>query len=370
MPVYLSLPRTILLLRSRIQHLVPNPLTSLPITQHFSSSPLPLDHHHYYVDDTFDPESFFTSLLATSTRKSQLTQIQARLVVSGLQDNGFIVAKLIHVCADIGEICYAREVFDEFPDPYVHLWNAIIRGYSRHDLFGEAIEMYLRMRVWGVSPDCFTLPHVLKACGGIPRLEVGRAVHGQIFRHGFESDVFVQNGLVALYAKCGRIERARIVFDRLCNRTIVSWTSIISGYAQNGQPLEALMIFSEMSKLNLKPDWIALVSVLRAYTDVEDLEQGKAVHGSVIKMGLEYEPDLRIGLTAMYAKCGQVMVAKALFDQMEVYNVILWNAMISGFAKNGCADEAVELFRDMICKNIRPDSITANRIHELNLREE
>ena len=81
-----------------------------------------------------------------------MTQIHSHPVVSELQDNGFIVTKLIHVCEDIGEICYAREVFDEFPDPYVHLWNAIMRGYSRHDLFVEAIEMVFENTGLGGEP--------------------------------------------------------------------------------------------------------------------------------------------------------------------------------------------------------------------------
>ncbi|XP_028110398.1 pentatricopeptide repeat-containing protein At3g12770-like [Camellia sinensis] len=362
MAVYLSLMRRSAV-RSRVQGSVTKPLTFLPFNQHFSSVPLPLDDHHtFYYDSnlhrSFNSASLYTFLLSSSISKRHLNQIHAQLLVSALHDNGFLVTKFINVGSDLGEIGYVRELFDDFPDPDVYLWNAIIRGYSRHNMFSDAIDMYWRMQVWGVSPDCFTLPHVLKACSGFQALEVGRVIHGQIFRHGFESDVFVQNGLVALYAKCGQIERARIVFDGLYDRTIVSWTSIISGYAQNGQPLEALRIFSEMRKFNVKPDWIALVSVLRAYTDVEDLEHGKSIHGCVIKMGLEFELDLCIGLTAMYAKCGQVMVAKSLFDQMEVPNVILWNAMISGYAKNGCADEAVELFQNMISNEIRPDSVT------------
>nr|POE49634.1 pentatricopeptide repeat-containing protein [Quercus suber] len=188
-------------------------------------------------------------------------------------------------------------------------------------MFGDLIEMYSRMQMAGVSPDCFTFPYLLKACCGLLALEMGWQVHGQIFRHGFELDVFVQNSLVAMYAKCSQIRHARMVFDGLYDRTIVTWTSIISGYAQNGEPIEALRIFSQMRQSNVKPDWIALVSVLRAYTDVEDLEQGKSVHGCVIKMGLEYEPDLLISLTAMYAKC---------------------------YAKNGYAEEAVGLFHEMI----------------------
>ncbi|KAM1358500.1 hypothetical protein TB2_045469 [Malus domestica] len=334
---------------------------SFTFIRHYCSSPLRLDPYCYddqHLRHGHDPDSFFGSLIDGSTRKSQLGQIHAQLVVLGLIDSGFLITKLVNASSNLGYISYARQVFDEFTDPDVFQWNAIIRCYSRHNVFSQAIEMYSRMQVMGVSPDGFTFPHVLKACSGMPDLEMGRRVHGQVFRHGFESDVFVQNGLVALYAKCSRIDRARAVFDGLGERTVVSWTSMISGYAQNGQPLEALRIFGLMRNLNVKPDWIVLVSVLKAYTDVEDLGQGTSVHGCLIKMGLESEPDLLIALTAMYAKSGQVMAARSFFDQMQTPNVILWNAMISGYAKNGYANEAVELFREMITKHFRTDSIT------------
>ncbi|BFG26206.1 hypothetical protein CerSpe_124800 [Prunus speciosa] len=334
---------------------------SFTFLSHYFSSALRLD-PCYYGDQqlhySYDSDSFFASLIDGSTQKSHLGQIHAQLLVLGLQDSGFLITKLVNASSNLGFVAYARRVFDEFTDPDVFLWNAIIRCYSRHIVFADALEMYARMQAMGVSPDGFTFPHVLKACSGLPELEMGRRVHGQVLRHGFESDAFVQNGLVALYAKCGRIERARAVFDCLGERTIVSWTSIISGYAQNGQPLEALRIFGLMRKLNVKPDWIVLVSVLKAYTDVEDLGQGTSVHGCLIKMGLEFEPDLLIALTAMYAKSGQVMAARSFFDKMETPNLILWNAMISGYAKNSYAEEAVELFREMISKSIRPDSIT------------
>ncbi|KAL2474667.1 Pentatricopeptide repeat-containing protein [Abeliophyllum distichum] len=308
--------------------------------------------------DTVEPGTYYTSLLQKSVNKIHLNQIHVQLYIHGLQNNGFIIAKFINVSSNLREIYYAHQVFDEFPDPYVFLWNAIIRGYSVHNMYEKAIEMYTRMQQAYVNPDSFTFPHVLKACGGLVAVGIGRAVQAQSFRLGFEDDVFVQNGLVVFYVKCDRIGCAGIVFDRLNDRNVVSWTSIISGCAQNGQAMEALKIFSEMRRSDVKPDWITLVSVLRAYSDAEDLEQGRGIHCLVIKMGLEFEPDMRIALTAIYAKCGQVMVAKSLFDQMKVHNVILWNAMMSGFAKNGYADEALELFREMISKRIQPDVVS------------
>lgn len=336
------------------------PSCSFKFLLHFSSLPLHVDNYCHENNLHCFPniDSFYSSVIESSAHKKHLNQIHSQLATLGLGQSGFLITKFVNVCTNLGEIHYARNMFDEFLDPDIYLWNAIIRGYSRHNLFEQALYMYLKMQSAGVSPDRFTIPYVLKACSGKTDIEMGRIVHGHIFRYGFESDVFVQNGLVALYAKSGQIERARIVFDGLNDRTIVSWTSIISGYAQNGQPVEALKFFYQMRQCNVKPDWIALVSVLRAYTDVEDLKQGKSVQSCVIKMGLDFEPDLLVSLTAMYSKCGLVSVARLLFDQMEIPNLILWNAMISGYAKNGYADEAVNLFRKMISKNLTPDSIT------------
>ncbi|XVF31598.1 hypothetical protein REPUB_Repub17cG0004900 [Reevesia pubescens] len=328
------------------------PATPFKFLKYFSSN----DNSTIFHSLNFD--SFYANLIDNSSQKTNLTQIHAKLLLLGIHQNGFLITKLINSAVNLGEILYARKVFDEFPNPDVFLWNAIIRGYSKYNMFANAIEMYSRMQVLWVSPDGYTLPHVLKACAGLPDFEMGRQVHAQIFRLGFEKDVFVQNGVVAFYAKCWKIATAKVVFDRLEFRNVVSWTSMISGYAQNGQPVEALRVFDEMREMGVMPDWVALVSVIRAHTDVDDLKHGESIHGCVIKMGLELEPDLLIALTAMYAKYGQVNVARYFFDQMKVPNLILWNAMISGYSKNGYAEEAVELFREMISNNIRTDSIT------------
>ncbi|KAL2935381.1 hypothetical protein RDABS01_018499 [Bienertia sinuspersici] len=266
-------------------------------------------------------------------------------------------------CLDMGEICYARKMFDEFPQPNISMCNAIVEGYCKSNMWGDLIELYARMQHAGVSSDCDILSRVLKACSWLQLLEMGGAIHGHILRLGYECDVFVQSGLVSLYAECGSIDDAKriVSYGLLYGRrsTVVIWTAIISKSARNGCSMDALRLFSDMRRMNVKPDWITLVSVLRACADLDYLEQGKSLHGCVLKMGLESEEDLQISLTAMYAKCGQVMVARCLFNHMDTPNLILWNAMISGYAKNGYAEEAVELFKLLIAKkNIKPDSIT------------
>ncbi|KAK1568307.1 hypothetical protein Q3G72_022906 [Acer saccharum] len=218
-----------------------------------SSSSLPL-----YFDDenvfyhSFDPDPFYASLIDNSTHKRHLNQIHVRLLVSGLHESGFLITKLVNKISNFGEIDYAGKVFDEFLDPDVFLWNAIIRCHSRHNFFSDALQLYSRMQRAWVSPDGYTLPLVLKACSGLPSLEMGRPVHGQIFRHGFEADVFVQNGLVAFYAKCGQIARARIIPN------VIMWNAMISGYAKNGYAEEAVKLFREMISKNIRADSITV----------------------------------------------------------------------------------------------------------------
>ncbi|KAG1359362.1 pentatricopeptide repeat-containing protein [Cocos nucifera] len=338
-------------------HRTPPPLQNL---RRHSFSPIPHEEPCDPPNSSATLLSRAAALLNFAAQPSHLSQIHAILLSSGLlRCFPSLSAKLFSSSADLDLIQEARHLLDEIPRPSVPLWNAAIRLHSRHGAFADALHIYDKMLHQGVVPDGLSLPPVLKACGGLPAPTVGRAVHAHILRRGFETDLFVQNGLVAMYAKCGQIPCARAIFDRLSDRNVVSWTSIISGCAQNGFPLEALQIFARMrSSSDVRPDFIALVSVLKAYMDIEDLDQGSSVHGLVIKLGLDDEPDLVITLTAIYAKCGQVRTARSLFDRVPSPAVILWNAMISGYAKNGHASEAVELFREMIARHIKPDSVT------------
>lgn len=315
-----------------------------------------------YVSESF---SFYTSLLSSSTHINELKQIHAHLVHFGFHTKErFLVSKFINACSTLGEIGYARQVFNSFPQPNIFMWNAIVGGYSKSNMLGDLIGIYVKMKRAEVSPDCYILTWVLKACTLLQLLQMGGAIHGHIVRLGYEFDVVVQSGLVSLYAECGSIDHAKkiVSYDgMLCSRRsiVISWTTIISKCAQSGHLLEALRLFSDMRMMGVKPDWITFVSVLRACADLDYQEQGKSLHGCVLKMGLESEEDLQISLTAMYAKCGQVIVARHLFNLINKPNLILWNAMISGYAKNGHAAEAVELFKILAMKkDMEPDSIT------------
>ncbi|CAN1270394.1 Pentatricopeptide repeat-containing protein At4g14850 [Linum perenne] len=221
--------------------------------------------------------------------------------------------------------------------------------------------MYGRMQLVWANPDSFTFTCVLKACSGLPALEMGRRIQGQIFRHGFDSDVFVQNGLVTFYAKRGEIELANKVFGRLSDKTIVTWTSMISGYAQNGKSLEALRVYGQMRNTNLTPEWITFVSVLKAYIDIEGLEGGKLgrqVHALSVKIGLISDVFVGCGAFDMYSKTGSIADAGKLFDEMPERNIVTWNAYISNAVLDGRPKGALQAFIEFVRMGGEPDGIT------------
>ncbi|XP_057818267.2 pentatricopeptide repeat-containing protein At2g27610 isoform X2 [Cryptomeria japonica] len=234
----------------------------------------------------------------------------------------------------------------------------MIRGYARNGIFDEALRLFYKMQETGVQPDNFVYPLALKACGGLLDLDKGKKIHCQIVRNRLESDVFVGTALLDMYVKCGRIENARQVFEKMSKRDVVLWNAMITGYAQNGHSNEALKLFHQMLESGVKPNSTTMVSVLPAYADLGDLQEGVWIHDYIIKNQFESDISGRNSLIAMYAKCGNISIARMLFDKMSKRDVVSWNAMIAAYARNAHDKEAFALFRQMQLSGVKPNSVT------------
>eukprot|EP01018_Ginkgo_biloba_P004743 Gb_35534 [translate_table: standard] len=309
-------------------------------------------------NNNFSCGSTYASLLQMCADMKTLKQIHSRMLRSGLDQNTILVTKLTSMYAMFGSINSARLVFDKIYVRDVVLWNGMIRGYVRNGLYEEALALYSQMQLAGVPPDKFTLPCVLNACAGLASLREGKAIHDHIVRIGFESDFFVGAALIDMYAKCGSVEDARQVFDKMFTRDVVSWNAMIGGYSQNGQRNEALTLFRQMLLGEVAPTSVTMVSVILACTHLGDLKQAKWIHDYVIRNGFASDVYVGNSLIAMYAKCGSVDFALQLFDKMYERNVVSWNAMIAAYAQNGNANRALTLFNKMQLAAMEPDAAT------------
>ncbi|URE13846.1 PPR repeat [Musa troglodytarum] len=161
----------------------------------------------------------------------------------------------------------ARAVFASMPERNVVSWTALISGYEQNGEEEAALELFTQMMAEGVVPTPFTLVSILSACASLGLIERGKQVHGFTFRRfiGLDSfNVFIFNALIDLYAKCGNMVSASIVFDRMPDRDIVSWNSIVSGFAQNGHGKQSLDVFERMVKAGVEPNHVTFLGVLSA----------------------------------------------------------------------------------------------------------
>eukprot|EP01018_Ginkgo_biloba_P006709 Gb_15874 [translate_table: standard] len=300
----------------------------------------------------------YASLLQRCTNIKTLQQVHTHMLVTGLTQNVILGTKLVSLYTMFGSLENARLVFEMIHERNIFLWNAMIRGYVQDELCEEALELYCQMRRVGVQSDNYTFPFVLKACASLSALREGVEIHYHIIRAGFQSDIYVGNALIDMYAKCGSIEHARKVFDQMSTRDVVTWTAIIAGYANNGYENEALRLFYEMQLADVIPNSVTIVSVLPACAHLGSLQQGKWIHDFIIRSGLESSVVIGNSLVAMYAKCSSIEIARQVFDKMSIRNAVSWNAMISGYEHNGYANEALKLFNQMQMANVKPNLVT------------
>ncbi|KAG5532880.1 hypothetical protein RHGRI_027237 [Rhododendron griersonianum] len=167
----------------------------------------------------------------------------------------------------------------------------------------------------GLLPDKYTFPFVVRSCAVLSALREGREAHCNIIKNGFDLDVFVQSSLVTMYSQCGETLSSELVFGEMIVRNIVSWTSMIAGYVQNGLFEKGLGLFREMVALGTRPNAVTL--------------------------------------------CGIVDTAKCLFDQMPVRSLVSWNSMIATYEQNNAGTgNAIQLFLRMEMEKVEFDYIT------------
>lgn len=297
-------------------------------------------------------------------------QIHAEVAERGLVRDVFVASALMSMYAKCGILDCARTVFDALaPCKDVVPWSIMIAGYADAGLGEEAVQLYRRMRVdKGLSLPAgneVIYVSILKACGSARDVAVLKEVHGEILDRGLESgSMTVANTLIDAYAKCGRMEDARDVFDRVPvgSKDVVTWSTLIAGYANHGLGQEAIDLYRRMQEQengSVVPDKLTLVSVLKACSCVGAVQEGKQVHARIAERGLEQ--DLYVGntLVYMYAHCGELEQARAVADKLVGgRDVVTWNALISGYGQHNDCGAAVRCLDEMREQGVVPDAAT------------
>ncbi|XP_020968508.1 pentatricopeptide repeat-containing protein At5g06540-like [Arachis ipaensis] len=313
---------------------------SPPPPRTFSTIPLP------------PPTPPSLSLLADQcTTIHHLKQVHAQLILTGrIRQDPFAASRLLSSSAlsPFADLTLASRIFSSLPyPPNTFMWNTLIRAHASSPNPHYSLCLYVSMRKLGAIPGKHTFPFLLKACSNIPSLPACTQVHTHVLKFGLSFDSHVANGLVKGYSVSGDFARARLMFDEMPDRSLSLWTTMVCGYAQNQCYDEALGLFDEMIEDGLEPNAATLASVLSACARAGYLELGQRIHEFMKVKGFEVKVILGTALVYMYAKNGEIVMARKLFDEMTERNVVTWNVMISGLAAHGHVEDALGLFEKL-----------------------
>ncbi|GMQ02311.1 hypothetical protein CsSME_00048603 [Camellia sinensis var. sinensis] len=180
----------------------------------------------------------------------------------------------------------------------------------------------------------------------------GRLIHSHLLTNGLHSNAYLNTNLVIFYSRLGDMVNPRKVFDRMSERSVVTWTALVSGYSQNGYSKEALVVFSAMHRIGVKANQFTYRSALRACTSMMCLDKGKQIEGCIQKSRLVKNLFVQSALVDLHSKCRKSEDACYIFESMSKRDVVSWNAMIGGYVVQGFANDALRLFRLMLREGI------------------
>lgn len=286
----------------------------------------------------------FPSVLKACRNVTDGNKIHCLALKFGFMWDVYVAASLIHLYCRYGAVVNARILFGEMPTRDMGSWNAMISGYCQSGNAKEALTLSDGLR----AMDSVTVVSLLSACTEAGDFNRGVTIHSYSIKHGLESELFVSNKLIDLYAEFGSLKDCQKVFDRMYVRDLISWNSIIKAYELNEQPLRAILLFQEMRLSRIQPDCLTLISLASILSQLGEIRACRSVQGFTLRKGWFLE-DITIGnaVVVMYAKLGLVDSARAVFNWLPNKDVISWNTIISGYAQNGFASEAIEMYNIM-----------------------
>lgn len=352
-----------------------SPTAQIPTINH-PSNPIP-------------KRDYIVSLLKSCSTIKEFLPIHGHLITTNLIRDPFMVSHVLWFFISTENFHYAHGVLSQTQEPETVIWNTLIENRLKDDSFGQVFSTYYHMVSQGVPLDISTFHFLIHACSRNLALQPGTEVHGRVLKYGFGRNKSLNNNLMALYSKCGKLDEVHHLFEKLPKRDVISWNTMISCYVQMGMLGEALNLFREMKLDGVKPDEITMISLVSACSKLRDLEMGENLHLYIEKNELEIGGNLLNCLVHMYIQCGKmekahqlavrsmsdggvvlwttlisgyvkskkIHAARCIFDHMTERSLISWMTMISGYVQGGYYNESLELFRQMRLENIRPDEV-------------
>ncbi|KAL8482186.1 hypothetical protein ACS0TY_027793 [Phlomoides rotata] len=274
--------------------------------------------------------------------------IHRHIITDGFPCNTCLNTRLIIFYSKFGEMESARKVFDRMSERTVVAWTALLSGYSQNAEYHEALRVFSAMHAEGMKANQFTYGSVLRACTHLSSLESGKQIQSCVHKGRFVNNLFVQSALIDLHSKCGNMEDACSVFESMETRDLVSWNTMIGGYAAQGLNDNAILVFLRMLREGMLPDSFTFGGLLRAIVGSDGLAKVNTIHGYILQFSLGSHEFLSGSLIDAYVKCGSMYNANCVYNTRQNKDLVSCTALIKGYASEGTnITRALHLFKDL-----------------------
>ncbi|GKV32461.1 hypothetical protein SLEP1_g41068 [Rubroshorea leprosula] len=274
--------------------------------------------------------SFTLKACARGLAASESMQIHSDVIRFGFMADALLGTTLLDVYAKVADIGSARKVFDEMVQRDIASWNALILGLAQGDQAGEAIALFKKMETEGLRPNEITVLGALSACSHLGAIKEGERIHRYIRTQKLDLNVQVCNAVIDLYAKCGFVDKAYEVFNGIiCKQNVVTWNTMIMGFAMHGDGNKALELFEEMDRAGVRPDAVSYLSLLCACNHAGLVEDGMRLFNSMERHGVKPNVKHYGTLVDLLGRAGQVKKAYNIINSMPMEpDLVLWQSLL------------------------------------------
>ncbi|KAG0492796.1 hypothetical protein HPP92_006194 [Vanilla planifolia] len=266
------------------------------------------------------------------------TQIHAHAARRGFASAASVSNALVTMYARAGLLPAAVAAFREIAAKDLVSWSAVIAAHAQEGLAAESFVLFedMRQHGGGKSTD-YTLASLLSACACAAVLDAGRQAHARALAAGLEAEPMVTSALIAMYAKCGVVNEAVAVFTDVRPVDAVSWTAMITGYAEHGRSLEAIRLFDEMRERKISADRVTFLGVLTACSHAGMVDEGLRYFGAMRESGCEPEKEHYGCVVDMLGRAGRVMEADGMVERIPpgMADEVAWTALLRACEAGG-----------------------------------
>ncbi|XP_042035326.1 pentatricopeptide repeat-containing protein At1g31790-like [Salvia splendens] len=322
------------------------------------------------------PIDIYTSLMEECTESGdpfKAIELHEHIRTSGIHPSLPVINRILLMYVSSGCLEHARKVFDEMTVRDFNSWAILIAGCVQNGEFNEATELFVKMlsdkelENAGADQMGFSVPGilmcVLRACVCTVDFELGRQVHGWLWKVGFSKNDALSSFLISFYGKLKHYEGAERVFQQVKCRDTAVWTSRIVNCCNDDNFVGVANVFKEMGEEGVKKNEYTFSIVLKACRRMGAIRYGRQVHANAMKLGLDSDSFVQCALVDLYGKCGALSDATRAFEfGRSKRNSACYNAMLANYMQHGLCVKAVRTLYEMRTAGLKPREAMLDRV--------